>query len=168
VTFDAWNDPCDEPTLKSPAHSKQKLARCHELLNISSPEPHCERCEELNSRSLKTCPVCHQGQMIITEFFEAITNCPPTPDCATLRHRSGIRHDLCAHLNPDVAAKLTRPKRRDQHCRALLWPPRDRLGLFADSVSDLPSSDRRHANTSLPASPEASLSPRGGVPTQSP
>ena len=68
-------------------YRKQKLARCRELLNMPPPEPHChvkkdyrDRYEELTGKSLKTCPVCHQGQMVITEVFQAGGIPPPIWD----------------------------------------------------------------------------------------
>jgi len=68
-------------------YRKQKLARCRELLNMQPPEPHChvkkdyrERYEELTGKSLKTCPVCRQGQMVTTEVFQAGGIPPPIWD----------------------------------------------------------------------------------------
>ena len=68
-------------------YRKQKLARCRELLNMPPPEPHChvkkdyrDRYEELTGKSLKTCPVCHQGQMVIIEVFQAGGIPPPIWD----------------------------------------------------------------------------------------
>jgi hypothetical protein len=72
-------------------YRKQKLALCRRLLNMPPPEPHCDgekdyrdRYEELTGRSLKICAVCHRGQMLITEVFEATTIRPPISDGATI------------------------------------------------------------------------------------
>jgi len=68
-------------------YRKQKLARCRELLNMPPPEQHChvkkdyrERYEELTGKSLKTCPVCQKGQMVIIEVFQAGGIPPPIWD----------------------------------------------------------------------------------------
>jgi hypothetical protein len=73
-------------------YRKQKLARCRELLNMPAPEPHChvkkdyrDRYQELTGKSLKTCPVCHQGQMVIIEVFQAGGIPPPISDNAIIR-----------------------------------------------------------------------------------
>ena len=68
-------------------YRKQKLARCRELLNMPAPQPHChvksdyrDRYEELTGKSLKTCPVCQKGQMVIIEVFHAGGIPPPIRD----------------------------------------------------------------------------------------
>ncbi len=62
-------------------HRAEKLARCRELLGMSMPEPapsddpattdYRDRYEQLTGRSLRECPACHQGQMVIVGVFEA-------------------------------------------------------------------------------------------------
>lgn len=67
---------------------QQKIARCRELLKMLPLEPKCQdtkkdyrdRYEELTGKSLKTCPICHQGQMAVIEIFEAGTAPPPIND----------------------------------------------------------------------------------------
>ena len=69
-------------------HRAQKLARCRELLGMPSPEPsdgqserdYRDHYEQLTGVSLKQCPACHQGQMIIIETFDSITIRPPIQD----------------------------------------------------------------------------------------
>jgi hypothetical protein len=63
---------------------EENLARCRQLLNMPQPEPKAEvkedyraRYEELTGHSLKTCPACHEGQMIVIETLERTTMRPP-------------------------------------------------------------------------------------------
>ena len=59
----------------------EKLAHCRELLDMPAPEPptfeaakdYRERYEELAGSSLRDCPVCHQGHMLVTQIL------PPSP-----------------------------------------------------------------------------------------
>src|SRR5260370_905127 len=56
---------------------EQKLPRCRELLDMPAPEPpalegakdYRERYEELIGPSLRECPVCHQGRMLLIEIL---------------------------------------------------------------------------------------------------
>jgi hypothetical protein len=55
----------------------EKLALCRQLLQIPPPAPNHEvkkdyrdRYEEITGVSLKTCPQCHHGTMIVIERFE--------------------------------------------------------------------------------------------------
>jgi hypothetical protein len=55
----------------------EKLALCRQLLQIPPPAPNLEvkkdyrdRYEEVTGVSLKTCPQCHHGTMIVIETFE--------------------------------------------------------------------------------------------------
>ncbi|WP_245501665.1 transposase, partial [Mesorhizobium sp. M2A.F.Ca.ET.067.02.1.1] len=56
----------------------QKLAHCRDLLGMPVPEPsdgsserdYRDRYEDLTGHSLRQCPACRQGQMIIIETFE--------------------------------------------------------------------------------------------------
>ena len=63
----------------------QKLAHCRDLLGMSVPEPsdgsserdYRDRYEDLTGHSLRQCPACRQGQMIIIEIFDGATGPPP-------------------------------------------------------------------------------------------
>jgi hypothetical protein len=69
-------------------YRKQKLARCRELLAMPVPETLDEPCEtdyrdryeQLTGVSLRRCPRCHRGQMVIIETFDRITIPPPIRD----------------------------------------------------------------------------------------
>jgi hypothetical protein len=69
-------------------HRTRKLARCRELLAMPAPEPldgpserdHRDRYEELTGASLKQCPACHQGHMVIIQTFDGITTRPSIQD----------------------------------------------------------------------------------------
>ena len=69
-------------------HRAQKLARCRELLSMPIPEPlegqsekdYRDRYEDLTGVSLKTCPACRQGHMIIVETFDGVTTRPSIQD----------------------------------------------------------------------------------------
>ena len=68
-------------------HREENLARCRELLKMPPPEPKAEvkedyrdRYEELTGRSLKTCPACHEGEMIVIETLQRTTIRPPIVD----------------------------------------------------------------------------------------
>ncbi len=69
-------------------HRTHKLARCRELLAMPVPEPlegqsekdYRDRYEELTGVSLKQCPACHQGRMVIVETFDGATTRPPIQD----------------------------------------------------------------------------------------
>ena len=59
-------------------YREQKLERCRELLDMPpAPEPpilesakdYRERYEELIGRSLRECPVCHQGRMLVIQIL---------------------------------------------------------------------------------------------------
>jgi hypothetical protein len=62
-------------------YREQKLAHCRELLDMPAPEPpaledakdYRERYEELVGSSLRECPVCHHGRMLVIEIL------PPSP-----------------------------------------------------------------------------------------
>ena len=66
---------------------KQKLARCRELLKMPPPpEPdhtnkdYRDRYEELTGKSLKTCPACQRGQMVVIEVLKPFLEQPPITD----------------------------------------------------------------------------------------
>jgi hypothetical protein len=58
-------------------YREQKLALCREFLNMPAQEPppleaaedYRERYEELTGCSLRECPVCHQGRMLVIEIL---------------------------------------------------------------------------------------------------
>ena len=66
-------------------YREEKLARCRELLGMPAPEPpaseatkdYRERYEELTGSSLRECPVCHQGRMLVSRDLAAQ---PQVPD----------------------------------------------------------------------------------------
>ena len=65
----------------------QKLALCRQLLQMPPPaatdaevkKDYRDRYEELTGVSLKTCPVCRRGQMVVIEVFQC-TTIPPITD----------------------------------------------------------------------------------------
>jgi putative transposase/transposase-like zinc-binding protein len=68
-------------------YRQQKLALCRQLLHMPPSEPgnetkkdYRDQYEELTGISLRTCPVCHQGHMVIVEVFEGFTTQPPIGD----------------------------------------------------------------------------------------
>jgi hypothetical protein len=66
----------------------EKLARCRHLLGMTPPhvppsestlpKDYRDRYEDLTGRSLRDCPVCHQGRMRVTERLGAVR--PASPD----------------------------------------------------------------------------------------
>ena len=65
----------------------EKLALCRQLLQIPPPAPNLEvkkdyrnRYEEITGVSLKTCPQCHHGTMIVIETFECAPSRTPHMD----------------------------------------------------------------------------------------
>jgi hypothetical protein len=58
-------------------YREEQLAHCRELLGMSTPEPpaletakdYRERYEELTGSSLRGCPVCRQGRMLVTQIL---------------------------------------------------------------------------------------------------
>jgi hypothetical protein len=68
-------------------YRQQKLALCRQLLHMPPSEPgnetkkdYRDQYAELTGISLRTCPVCHQGHMVIVEVFEGFTTQPPIGD----------------------------------------------------------------------------------------
>jgi len=63
-------------------YREQKLAHCRELLDMPAPEPpahegakdYRERYEELIGSSLRECPVCHHGRMLVIEILAPSPN----------------------------------------------------------------------------------------------
>lgn len=65
----------------------EKLALCRRFLQMRSPEPpddvkkdYRDRHEQLTGMSLKTCPVCHHGCMVIIEIIQRGSIAPPIID----------------------------------------------------------------------------------------
>lgn len=59
-------------------HRAQKLAQCRQLLQSPPPTTPCEatkdyrfRYQQLTGKSLTSCPICHNGEMVVVEVFEA-------------------------------------------------------------------------------------------------
>ncbi len=69
-------------------HRAQKLAHCRKLLYMPVSKPadsrsakdYRDRYEDLSGHSLRQCPACHRGQMIIIETFDAVKGRPPYRD----------------------------------------------------------------------------------------
>jgi len=71
-------------------HRKEKLEHCRQLLGMasssdssseSSPgEDYRVRYERLTGRSLRECPVCHRGRMIIVTALVEVRSSPATKD----------------------------------------------------------------------------------------
>ena len=65
----------------------EKLALCRQLLQTPPPAPNVEvkkdyrdRYEEITGVSLKTCPLCRHGTMIVIETFECAASREPRMD----------------------------------------------------------------------------------------
>lgn len=58
-------------------YRQEKLARCRQLLGMTvvagppAPQNYQDRIEELTGVSLRECPVCHRGRMIMVEVVAA-------------------------------------------------------------------------------------------------
>ncbi|MGE0854366.1 MAG: IS91 family transposase [Hyphomicrobiaceae bacterium] len=69
-------------------HRARKLARCRALLGMPVPgqldgqseTDYRDHYEQLTGVSLKQCPACHQGHMVVIETFDSVTTCPPIQD----------------------------------------------------------------------------------------
>jgi hypothetical protein len=68
-------------------HRIDNLALCRKLLKMPPPEPKPEekedyrdRYEKLTGHSLKKCPACHEGEMIVIETLERTSMPPPIVD----------------------------------------------------------------------------------------
>jgi Putative transposase/Transposase zinc-binding domain len=69
---------------------QEKLARCRQLLGMAledqtpcEPEPsedYRDCYERLTGASLRVCPICHQGRMVIIETLSAVSRCTPVTD----------------------------------------------------------------------------------------
>jgi Putative transposase len=68
-------------------HRAQKLARCRELLGMAAAEPavdtpgdYRDRFEALTGQSLRECPHCHSGIMVVIDCVARPKICQPVPD----------------------------------------------------------------------------------------
>ena len=67
-------------------HRARKLERCRELLGMARPAPsdppadYRDRYEALTSRSLRECPHCHSGIMVVIGCITRPGVCQPVPD----------------------------------------------------------------------------------------
>ncbi len=71
-------------------HRRNKLARCRQLLGSTGPitppadapppTDYRDRTEALTGKSLRVCPVCHRGQMVVIERLVPTRRDVPSPD----------------------------------------------------------------------------------------
>jgi hypothetical protein len=71
-------------------YRKEKLEHCRQLLNMASPnesssqsqpcEDYRDRYERLTGHSLRECPVCHRGQMIVVKSLAGVRSPPAIQD----------------------------------------------------------------------------------------
>ncbi|MGC1711823.1 MAG: transposase, partial [Methyloceanibacter sp.] len=68
-------------------HRERKLARCRELLAmapggsaVDPPADYRDRFEALTGRSLRECPHCHTGIMVVIDCIARPKLCQPVPD----------------------------------------------------------------------------------------
>jgi hypothetical protein len=69
-------------------YRQQKLVRCRQLLGMPVPESmpgelpkdYRDRYEELTGISLRDCPVCRQGRMLLVEVFDRVRSRPTASD----------------------------------------------------------------------------------------
>ena len=68
-------------------HRAQKLQRCRELLGmapagpaVDSPVDYRDRFEALTGQSLRVCPHCHTGTMVVVDCIARPKVCQPIPD----------------------------------------------------------------------------------------
>ena len=67
-------------------HRARKLERCRELLGMAPPErtdppaDYRDRFEALTGWSLRQCPHCHTGTMVVIDCIAQPTVCQPAPD----------------------------------------------------------------------------------------
>src|SRR5260370_29199795 len=91
----------------------EKLALCRQLLQTPLPAPNVEvkkdyrdRYEEITGVSLKTCPLCRHGTMIVIETFECAASRAPRMDTSSpsLRSRQHISTVLARSRERDCIA----------------------------------------------------------------
>jgi hypothetical protein len=95
----------------------QKLALCRQLLQMPPPaatdgevkKDYRDRYEELTGTSLKTCPACRRGQMVVIEVFQV--------------HNNSANHGYV------MTAAATSPLSSDRHC-AIARPGQRRRALL--------------------------------------
>jgi Putative transposase/Transposase zinc-binding domain len=68
-------------------HRARKLALCRELLGMAPPGPadeqpadYRDRFEALTGLSLRVCPYCHSGTMVVIDCIAPLRVCQPVPD----------------------------------------------------------------------------------------
>ena len=68
-------------------HRARKLERCRELLGMAPAEPaadppadYRDRFEALTGQSLRECPHCHTGTMVVIDCIARPKVCQPVPD----------------------------------------------------------------------------------------
>jgi hypothetical protein len=69
-------------------HRARKLARCRELIGMTppsrpaaeAPADYHDRFEALTGRSLRVCPHCHTGTMVVIDCIARPMVCQPVPD----------------------------------------------------------------------------------------
>jgi hypothetical protein len=71
-------------------YRKEKLEHCRQLLNMASPnesssqpepcEDYRDRYERLTGHSLRECPVCHRGRMIVVKSLAGVRSSPAIQD----------------------------------------------------------------------------------------
>jgi hypothetical protein len=68
-------------------HRAQKLARCRELLGMAAAKPaadppadYRDRSEALTGQSLRVCPQCNAGTMVVIDCIPRLKICQPVPD----------------------------------------------------------------------------------------
>ena len=68
-------------------HRAQKLERCRQLLGMVAPQPaadppadHRDRSEALTAQSLRECPHCHTGIMVVIDCIPRPKVCVSVPD----------------------------------------------------------------------------------------
>jgi hypothetical protein len=79
-------------------HRAQKLARCRELLGMAPDEPaadppadYRDRLEVLSGQSLRACPHCHTGIMVVIDCIARPKICQPAPAaCPRSARRIGV------------------------------------------------------------------------------
>jgi hypothetical protein len=64
-------------------HRARKLALCRDLLGMTPDEPpadYRDRFEALTGQSLRACPHCHSGIMVVIDCIARPKVCQPVPD----------------------------------------------------------------------------------------
>jgi hypothetical protein len=71
-------------------HRREKLEQCRQLLSMAppmksssdpaTPEDYRDRYERLTGRSLRECPICHRGHMILVANLPGVSSSPAVED----------------------------------------------------------------------------------------